>query len=375
MSAGHPCKLGADNLPCGDTAKCRFCYLFAHDQEYRTAWGGDQSASVADDALRSKWSPSPPPLAQRAWTFAKALARHVLAGCPQASERDRRLAICRACEHCDAAKDQCRQCGCRMGVKAAWELERCPLGKWDVPVLNLLYHVLPIKGNGTWQRNLDQLRQRLPLFNGKKVIAVVHEASCDHPAAVQEYLGADGIDWVVKANRNDLREVGTWHDLWERIDGRPGMTFYGHAKGVTHPVNPGVSIHRWVQMLYHTGLDYLPLVGEVLEKHPIAGSFKKVGAGFGGSRSSWHYSGAFYWVRTDAGLANYKKIDPLWFGVESWPGVAFRPEEGGCLFMEGRVPGLNLYHLRYLQRVVEPEFEQWRAMNRKYLSVTGSQTA
>lgn len=60
--------------------------------------------------------------------FASAVAHHVAAGCPKVSddERERRLAICRACPHHDDLLRTCKICGCGLGLKASWALSQCP---------------------------------------------------------------------------------------------------------------------------------------------------------------------------------------------------------------------------------------------------------
>lgn len=48
-------------------------------------------------------------------------------------ERERRLAICRDCEHIESANTQferCRQCGCVLAFKSALAALGCPLKKW-----------------------------------------------------------------------------------------------------------------------------------------------------------------------------------------------------------------------------------------------------
>lgn len=236
-------------------------------------------------------------------------------------------------------------------------------------VRNLLYHVYPVRGNGTWQRNLDQLKKRWALFTGQKIIAVATDDRCDPPEAVRDYLGQDDVEWIVRPNDPGLGEVVTWRDLWGRLDGRPGMTFYAHAKGVKHPVNPGVGVHRWVDVMYRSCLDYLPFVEDLLRRHPIAGSFKKLGRGFAGSVSEWHYSGTFYWVRTDAGIEMHRRLDRMWAGTEAWPGVAFDQRDGAVIFMEGMVGKVNLYLLNYMRSVIEPAFKRWQAAHRLQMSV------
>ena len=78
--------------------------------------------------------PPPPPLpsiARQAVNLATAVAAHVATGAKAATnaERERRLAICRGCE---LLRDdgRCAACGCATAVKAAWDEQRCPLGRW-----------------------------------------------------------------------------------------------------------------------------------------------------------------------------------------------------------------------------------------------------
>jgi hypothetical protein len=66
----------------------------------------------------------------QAGNFLTALARHVASGMVRASaqEQSRRLALCQACFF--LVQDRCGKCGCPVKAKAAWQEQRCPLGKW-----------------------------------------------------------------------------------------------------------------------------------------------------------------------------------------------------------------------------------------------------
>lgn len=68
----------------------------------------------------------------KAVTLAGAVTRHVVAGLPTLAPEsiEARLAVCRACDRYDAERVVCRECGCRLMVKAAWADQSCPLGKW-----------------------------------------------------------------------------------------------------------------------------------------------------------------------------------------------------------------------------------------------------
>lgn len=219
---------------------------------------------------------------------------------------------------------------------------------------HLLYHVYPrAKQPHVWRRGIDQLRMRWSLFTGRKVVAVVTGDGLSPAADVREYLPADA-EVVEVANDSRLREVATWGPLWSQfLAGSPrGAVLYAHAKGVTRSDDPGNSCHWWSSMLYSLCLDRWDAVAAQLKHYPITGAFKKVGRGFRGSRSAWHYSGSFFWARLDdfAGRP-WQQIDRQWWGSEAWPGLAYRATEAGCIFHEGRVPSLDLYAPKYWDHV------------------------
>lgn len=244
---------------------------------------------------------------------------------------------------------------------------------------HLLYHVLPVAGNGTWQRNLDQLRWRMPLFDGRKVVAVatapggvIHDRVTrrgtlilDPAEAVAEYLDGTGCEVLTFPNDPALREVMSWEPLWQRVADVPSgdFIFYAHTKAVTRPWNPGVSCHPWARMMYSSLLDFWPVVADILTRHLIAGSFHKLGQGFRDSRSSWHYSGGFFWVRASAVGDRWREIDRAWYGSESWPGLHWSASDGGCVFKSGTVADLDCYEPRKLYDRYLPEFREWCTAN------------
>lgn len=248
---------------------------------------------------------------------------------------------------------------------------------------NLVYHLLPVAQNGIWQRNLDQLKWRIGQFDGIKIMAIMIDGPgtnlmLDPPEAVEEYVRGFDFQFLRLPNNPHLREVESWIPLWNRLReqvDQESITFYGHAKGVTRPVNAGVSCHPWTSLLYHTLLDYPALVDRILVRNPIAGSLKKVGAGFKSS-SLFHYSGTFFWVQTKDFFykRDYRHIDQMWWGTEAWPGVAYKVDQAACVFHKGRVPTLDMYNYQYIIRTVYPELEQWKLQNAKYLSRSGSLT-
>lgn len=238
------------------------------------------------------------------------------------------------------------------------------------PRRHLLYHLLPVAGNGVWRRGVDHLRLRWGLFTGRKVVAVMTGRAGRHrldpPADVRAHLPADA-EVIEVANDPGLREVASWAPLWEALFASAAdadHVLYCHAKGATRQVDPGNSCQWWASLLYSLALDHWPLVAGLLARHPIAGPFKKVGHGFVGSRSAWHYSGTFYWQRAgEARRRDWRGVDRAWWGTESWPGCVYAADEAGCVFLPGTVPHLNLYSPPFWAGTLRPEYERWLRAN------------
>jgi hypothetical protein len=220
---------------------------------------------------------------------------------------------------------------------------------------HLIYHCYPVAGNGMWQWNIEQLRQRLPLFTGRRTVAIVVDRDTDEPAAVQNLLGASEADWIIKANDPNLGECATWHDLWGSVAGLPGATFRGHARGVSpHDkfILTSASTTRvwqrfgvisntdiaeraernrlWTAAIYISCLDDWSLVEDLLTRHPIAGPFKEV---LPNRSPPWMYLGSCFWVR-NADLRNWQGVQMGYYGSESWPGEHYSIGEAGCIVCE-----------------------------------------
>lgn len=255
--------------------------------------------------------------------------------------------------------------------------ERTPAAAYPAPtVRHLLYHVAPFRGNGNWQRCVQQLLRRIELFNGHRVVAIAtHPRRMDRPGEVRALFAGKVHEFIELPNDPDLREVATFEALFERVENvNPAhATLWCHAKGVTHP--EGHPTHRWTQMLEETYLDYWPWVAELLTRHPVAGSFLKHGpCWMGASRSDWHYSGSWFWFRHDALFSRqWREIDRFWSGIEPYPSLHFSFRQAGKIFHQGTGESMQIYpdpqgrtgpvgH-DYLDQVVQPELAAWRAQH------------
>jgi hypothetical protein len=86
---------------------------------------------------RQKPAESPPRLVEMGLSFMVIAARHAAGGFKLVPLKlaEERHALCKSCEHYDAAKDQCNVCGCPLKRKTTWAVARCPLkqpkwGEW-----------------------------------------------------------------------------------------------------------------------------------------------------------------------------------------------------------------------------------------------------
>lgn len=233
------------------------------------------------------------------------------------------------------------------------------------PVRNLLCHIYPRSGNGVWQRNVAQLLCRMKLFNGRRIVAISTGVSCDPSSHVKDQFGGHVHEFIEVPNNPSLREVATFPELFSRLENvNPrSVTFYCHSKGATRSYNHPA--HSWTEMLYESLLDYWPLVESSLRRKPLSGSFKRHIKGWGESESQWHYSGSFWWMR-DADLfskPNWRRIDKFWSGIEPYLSLHFRKEDAATLFHEFHKPGAGLYDWVYMNSVVIPEFDKWKAQH------------
>ena len=227
------------------------------------------------------------------------------------------------------------------------------------PVRHLAYYVYPVSGNGTWQRNMEQLLERIDLFNGRRVVAIATSSSrhkLDSPDEVRKAFDGEDLDiLLVPHGARKLGEVTAFVPMMTRLAHLPGYTFYAHAKGVTkHPLDPAV--HRWTTLMYKANLDRWDLVEKELATHAITGAFRKLGPAFGGHVSA-HYTGTFYWFRNDDVFKrDWRNVPARYGGTEMWPNNIARDGETGCHF--GDASGLSMYN----PAIVTEMEKKWTAL-------------
>lgn len=224
----------------------------------------------------------------------------------------------------------------------------------------MIYHIWPVRGS-IWKWNLDQLKQRIDIFNGRRIVGIVHDSRSEPLESVKEYLSGHGCEFIV-ADNDDRGQSITFQAMMHEVASlNPNeVTFYAHAKGVKYePIFP-TALKNWVDALYRVTLDDWKMVWQQLECFAITGPFKMFGR-FPAHRflGDWHYSGAFFWMRnSDVFTRKWDDVQQFYFGVELWPGVIFSVDEGGCLFMEGI--NRNPYDFRFWLHEGNRLLESWQ---------------
>ena len=238
---------------------------------------------------------------------------------------------------------------------------------------NLIYHIYPLtRTRWLWQWNLDQILQRVELFNGRRIVGIVHDDESDHPDAVKEYLTGHGFEYIVEPNHRAakpskrLGENVTAVKLMSAVQSfEPECTFRAHAKGVSknfrkptsygNDVENADAVKRWTEIMYAVCLDDWPTVREQLEQFAMTGPFRRQSRL---GKSSWYYSGSFYWYEhVRFYQRNWRTLQPKRIGVETLPGMLFNSEEVGCLHGDDCK---SLYHHNYMQNTAWPEYLEWQ---------------
>lgn len=235
-----------------------------------------------------------------------------------------------------------------------------------MPRRNLIYHIWPVAGS-LWEWNVDQLRQRIDLFNGRRIIGVVNDSKSVSSQAVMSELEGHGCEFVALQNQ-DSGEVVTFAEMLRQIASHDPneITFYGHAKGVKYGANVSDAVRRWTEVLYRVTLDDWRSVWTQLKDRTLTGPFRMLGR-FAAHRNvgNWHYSGSFFWMRHASVFARRDLEVPQFYGgVEAWPGKHFRISETGCLFLDNlrQLP----YQPTFWQTLGEPALTRWEAALRTF---------
>lgn len=255
-------------------------------------------------------------------------------------------------------------------VYSSWRSEAdgpvIPVGPFESKIRHLSYFVYPANET-SWKWNLDELAKRFWLFNGRKVLGVVHDRDSAKPEAVLEYAKSVGMtfdDVFIKPNNPKQREVVLWVPMLECFAPETArsdeVVFSAHAKGQKYD-DPKFT-RDWTDLMYQVCLDDWPAVYNALRTSLMTGAFREYG--LFKKWYNWAYSGTFYWWRlAEIGKRNWRDVDPWFCGTESWPGKMCDPRETSCLFLND---SRRLYDRQYWIDVVWPAWAEYQQGRRKW---------
>ncbi len=235
------------------------------------------------------------------------------------------------------------------------------------PVRHLTYHICPFRNAvGTWQWNLEQLREHWHLFNGKKIIGINHDEDTVSPDEMLRHCRSLGMEWdevVARPNSRSLGEVQTWIPTLELLNPESAqaneVVFSAHAKGVKYGEKMPPVIRDWTDIMYQVNLPDWDRVRDSLEWYISTGAFRARGArSWRWCRYGWYYSGAFWWWRlAPIGQRNWRMVGEIYPGREVWIGNVAERQETDCLFMDNtRSP----YLPAYWQRTINKEWQEFQ---------------
>lgn len=259
---------------------------------------------------------------------------------------------------------------------------------------HLLFHLLPVAeyGGWVWRKHAMKLRNILPRFDGRKIIAIptpgrddrfhAHHGrrrfTLDSPETVQDAIGQDlGVEYITVTNRGG-GESATFPKMLEMLqtENDHDVFFYGHAKGVSHGHEPVEHpAHLWTDMLWETVAENQDQALAALETASCAGSFTMhghMGHRWRGKPGAFLYAGTYFWCNVGDVFSStdWVNVPPYYGGVELWPGFQFSKEQSACLFCDStkddspwpyNSPKGCLYIPDYLRERVIPRLEQWRS--------------
>lgn len=298
--------------------------------------------------------PSLPGLVTRAKNFGGAVLRDRIAGKPRRSpELVSRLlnTFCKTCPAYNPTEGACAECGCPVNStehednKLAWAKEECPLKKWPIQKANLLFYILPLEHpDKLWQWHVAQIRKRLSIFNGRRIVHVATKGgwkdylALASPEAVVKEFGSDAekIEFRFVPN-SQHQETPAFRAMLREIQSTDASeaTFYFHAKGVTRALQD--AIKPWCEAIYHHNLDRWEEVRQILTVYPCAGIARQPRApihldGVPGG-GPWHFAGTGFWFNHHALFSrpNWDSIQEHTHAVEAYLSTQFSYDSAYCL--------------------------------------------
>jgi glycosyl transferase family 2 len=227
-------------------------------------------------------------------------------------------------------------------------------------IRHLIYHLYPV--GQVWRWNLEELRRRMSLFQGRRLVAVAVGPETASAEEVRAELHGLDVEVHEFANNPVLKEMATYPWLLEQLSrytSSGDCHYYGHAKGVTSE-SWGAGVRRWTSSMYEALLDHWPACSRALQDHVAVGIWQRLWEKAHGGKSHWHYSGSHRWVRNaDLFSRDWRTMDQAWTGAETHPGIHFGQREAACLYGAFSTQDIGLYMEEEWRRTAEGQRQAW----------------
>lgn len=204
-------------------------------------------------------------------------------------------------------------------------------------IKNLIFYCYINNNNidETTQLHLNCLKMYADIFNGQKIIfiSVDNDNNRENIVELFSFLKNPTIEFV--KNNPDTRESTHFIESISKVDDNDSITFYCHNKGSTHILDE--SLVYWIHIMYFFNL-YNKLLDNIeynLKNHIMSGVLrKKAVCEQHGLLSSWHYSGAFFWINMKKikKIENWRNIKIHRMGLEFYPSLISSFEDSCCSF-------------------------------------------
>lgn len=237
-------------------------------------------------------------------------------------------------------------------------------------IRHLTYHVYPLaNSNAAWEWNIEQLKKRWALFNGKKILGINYSNDTISPDDFLYYCYTVGISWdhvVIKRNDVSLGEVLTWVPSLNFLDIENAqeneLVFSAHAKGVKYGEEMPKVIKDWSNVMYSANLDNWNIVKTSLEWFSATGAFRARWSKDKFCKYGWYYSGSFWWWRAkDVGKnKTWSEVRQFYPGRELWIGNQMDKISSDCIFMDNTK---SPYSPEYWQKTILPDWKKFNEIS------------
>lgn len=215
-----------------------------------------------------------------------------------------------------------------------YDFEPDPIDLSESAIKDLHYTIYPARQDTT-DYHVEMLEDSISQFNGTKVCSLLVDDNTME-SRYESKLNSM-FDLVnIRINEPRLRETTAFiESLTSLYTTNPNRVIcFGHAKNQQHRgPNIEAAIQYWTKALYKYCFNNWEGVCESFKQGYHVTGACRLNTGIKVSKFNWHYSGSFWWARSDKLFLNpfWKNISPNAYGSESYVGHQFYLEESDCL--------------------------------------------